>query len=165
MTNENIQTANPLDREVLTNRALELHNMNYNCAQAVACTLAPIIGADEDVCFRTTEGFGAGMGGLTETCGAISGAAAVVGMMNSSGIEDPTSKQRTYRLIRKLVGDFRARNGSTLCPELKGIGTGQPLCSCNKCIIDGVHLAADAIESIQQQEQQEKQTSEEAARA
>lgn len=47
--------------------------------------------------------------------------------------------------MRKLVADFRAHNGSTLCPELKGIKTKQPLRSCNDCILDALHLAADAL--------------------
>lgn len=165
MTNDNSRTIGPLDRKALADRALELHGMNYNCAQAVACTLAPAIGADESVCFSATEAFGAGMGGLTETCGAISGAGVIVGMANSSGIQNPTSKQRTYRLMRKLVNDFLVRSGSTLCPELKGVGTGKPLRSCNECIIEGINLAADALESIQQQEQQATQTKDSAARA
>lgn len=164
MTNDDIRMTDSLDREALADRALELHSKNYNCAQAVACTLAPVIDADERMCFSATEAFGAGMGGLTETCGAISGAGVVIGMANSSGIEDPTSKQRTYRLMRRLVSDFRTRSGSTLCPELKGVGTGQPLRSCNECIIEGIHLAIDAIESIRQQEQQERQANKGAAR-
>ncbi len=73
MTIEDPRTRNPFDREALARRALELHGMKYNCAQAVACTLAPLIGADEELCFRAAEGLGGGMGGLTETCGAVSG--------------------------------------------------------------------------------------------
>lgn len=152
MTNADLRGAQTLDREALADHALELHRLNYNCAQAVACTLAPAVGADEDVCFRATEALGAGMGGLTETCGAITGAAVIVGMANSNGKDDPTSKQRTYCIVRKLVGDFRTQNGSTLCPILKGIETKQPLRSCNDCILDALHFAVDALEGIQQTE-------------
>ena len=119
--------------------------MKYNCAQAVACTLAPLIGADEELCFRAAEGLGGGMGGLTETCGAVSGAAMAIGLANSNGQDDRTSKQATYRIVRKLVNDFREQNGSTLCPELKGIKTKQPLRSCDGCIVDALQLAADAL--------------------
>ena len=62
MTIEDPRTRNPFDREALARRALELHGMKYNCAQAVACTLAPLIGADEELCFRAAEGLGGGMG-------------------------------------------------------------------------------------------------------
>ena len=146
MTNADPCAPRLLDREALERRALELHGVNYNCAQAVACTLAPAVRADEDLCFRATEALGAGMGGLTETCGAVTGAAVIIGMANSNGSDDPTSKQATYRIVRQLVADFRAQNGSTLCPELKGIGSSQPLRSCNGCILDALNLAADALE-------------------
>lgn len=149
MTDDTAPAACALDRDALAERALELHGMNYNCAQAVACALAPAVGADEDTCFRAAEAFGAGMGGLTETCGAVSGAAIVLGMASSSGMDDPTSKRRTYRLMRQLVSDFRARNESTLCPELKGVGTGRPLRSCDECLVEGLRLAADALERIE----------------
>ena len=102
MTIEDPRTRNPFDREALARRALELHGMKYNCAQAVACTLAPLIGADEELCFRAAEGLGGGMGGLTETCGAVSGAAMAIGLANSNGQDDRTSKQATYRIVRKL---------------------------------------------------------------
>ena len=62
MTTDNACTQRPFDREALGRRALELHSMKYNCAQAVACTLAPLIGADEELCFRAAEGLGGGMG-------------------------------------------------------------------------------------------------------
>ena len=55
MTTDNACTQRPFDREALGRRALELHGMKYNCAQAVACTLAPLIGADEELCFRAAE--------------------------------------------------------------------------------------------------------------
>ena len=126
MTIEDPRTRNPFDREALARRALELHGMKYNCAQAVACTLAPLIGADEELCFRAAEGLGGGMGGLTETCGAVSGAAMAIGLANSNGQDDRTSKQATYRIVRKLVSDFREQNGSTLCPELKGSRPSSP---------------------------------------
>ncbi len=145
MTTDNACTQRPFDREALGRRALELHGMKYNCAQAVACTLAPLIGADEELCFRAAEGLGGGMGGLTETCGAVSGAAMAIGLANSNGQDDRTSKQATYRIVRKLVSDFREQNGSTLCPELKGIKTKQPLRSCDGCIVDALQLAADAL--------------------
>ena len=57
----------------LAARAIALRaELGYNCAQAVACTLAPEIGADAEACYVLSEGFGGGMGGHTETCGAIS---------------------------------------------------------------------------------------------
>ena len=43
-----------------------------NCAQAVAYALAEEVGADPEAMYVLSEGFGAGMGTTSETCGAIS---------------------------------------------------------------------------------------------
>lgn len=130
--------------EELAAHALELHRRGCNCAQCVVCTLAPLVGADEDACFRAAEGFGAGMGGMTETCGAVSGGVIALGMANSGGVDAPTRKASTYRMVRELVERFREQNGSTVCRELKGVGTGRPLRSCDDCIVDAL-LMADEI--------------------
>ena len=74
--------------------------------------------------------------------------AMAIGLANSNGQDDRTSKQATYRIVRKLVSDFREQNGSTLCPELKGIKTKQPLRSCDGCIVDALQLAADALAGL-----------------
>ena len=51
-------------------RADELHNKGYNCAQAVACVFADELGMKESEVFRLMEGFGFGMGTMG-TCGAV----------------------------------------------------------------------------------------------
>ena len=78
----------------------------------------------------------------------VSGAAMAISLANSNGQDDRTSKQATYRIVRKLVSDFREQNGSTLCPELKGIKTKQPLRSCDGCIVDALQPAADALAGL-----------------
>lgn len=119
----------------------------FNCAQAVACALASEVGADPEACYRLSEGFGAGMGGHRETCGAVSGAVMVLGQLNSAGTEAPgTTKAATYKLADELVERFREKNGSTICAELKGIGCDHgPLRSCPGCIEDAVKAAIDII--------------------
>ena len=133
-----------LDRDALKTAAADYHAQGINCAQAVVCALAPVLGMDADTAFRMTEGLGLGMGGMTETCGAISGAVVVLGMANSHGMEDPTSKGSTYKLSKDLVARFAAKNGATACRELKGIGKAEgPRRSCPGCIDDAVDLAVD----------------------
>ena len=41
----------------------------YNCCQAVICAVCEEYGVAELDAFKMTEGFGAGMGGLGDTCG------------------------------------------------------------------------------------------------
>lgn len=132
----------------LAARAVALRaELGYNCAQAVACALAPEIGADTEACYVLSEGFGGGMGGHTETCGAISGGVMALGQVNSGGTAlSGTTKKRTYELTRELVERFGAKNGSTICCELKGAGCehGQ-LRSCPGCIEDAVKITAEII--------------------
>ena len=61
------------DREALKRAAADYHARGFNCAQSVICALAPALDIDEKAAFALSEGFGAGMGGMSETCGAISG--------------------------------------------------------------------------------------------
>lgn len=127
--------------------AIALHDKKYNCAQAVACAFAEEVGMDKETIFRMMEGFGLGMGGMQGTCGAISGAVALAGLKNSDGdIDDPKTKAATYQLSKEIVAKFEAKNGATLCKDLKGIETGTPLRSCPNCITDAVEIAAEVLD-------------------
>ena len=79
-------------------KALENHGKGYNCCQAVACAYADLVGVDENLIFAAGEGFGAGMGGMQCTCGAVSGACMVTGLLKSSrNTKEPVTKGATYR--------------------------------------------------------------------
>lgn len=116
------------------------HAKGYNCAQAVACTYCDLEGVDENTMFKMLEGFGLGMGGMQGTCGAVSGAEAIVGLKNSSGCQNPTSKAATYKVARAVFDEFVKKNGSAVCRELKGVETGAPLRSCDGCIQDAAAI-------------------------
>lgn len=123
-------------------QTLEKHNKGYNCAQAVACTYADLVGLDEKTIFMLTEALGAGMGNMEGTCGAVSGACILAGLKNSTGNLDlPNSKADTYKISKTILNDFKEQNGSVICKELKGINTGKALRSCNDCITDAAKLA------------------------
>ncbi len=127
-------------------QAMEYHKRGFNCCQAVACTYCDKAGVDEETMFRMTEGFGLGMGGMKGTCGAVSGAILLAGLANSSGnTEKPDSKGATYKLSKELVKEFLEKNQSVVCEEIKGVGTGTVLRSCNGCIKDAVVLAGKIL--------------------
>ena len=123
-------------------RADELHRKGYNCAQAVACTYADLAGVDEREAFRAMEAFGRGMGGMAATCGAISGAVYLAGLVSSDGnMESPASKRDTYKLSEHVVSAFAEKNGSTICHELKGIDCDHGMLrSCPGCIEDACEI-------------------------
>lgn len=126
--------------------AIANHDKKYNCAQSVACAFSKEIGVDEETLFKACEGFGLGIGCMECTCGALSGAIILAGFKNSDGnIADPHTKADTYRIAKQMVTDFKEKSGSTVCKELKGVETGQVLCSCPDCIKNGVEIAEEVL--------------------
>ncbi len=128
-----------------TEKAAELHNSGYNCCQAVACAFAQKLGIDEETLFKIGEGFGLGMGAMNCTCGAVSGAVMLAGLKNSGGTSQRT-KAATYKLAAKIIDEFKAKNQSVICRELKGVDTGNVLRSCSGCIEDAVKIAEEILE-------------------
>ena len=126
-------------------QAVENHRNGYNCAQAVACTFADLMGMDEKDVFKMSEGFGFGMGAC-ETCGAVSGMLMVSSAVSSDGnLDAPATKQKTYKIMRELQEAFREKNSSTYCRDLLG-GKGRPkLRSCPGCVEDAASLLEEKI--------------------
>lgn len=126
--------------------AIALHDKGYNCAQAVVCAFKKELGMDEEILFKAAEGFGLGMGCMKGTCGAISGAVMAAGFKNSTAnFDGPKSKMDTYKLSKEIVNAFEAKNGATICGDLKGIETGTVLRSCPGCIEDAVDLVEKVL--------------------
>lgn len=107
----------------------------HNCAQAVMMAFKDEIGMSEEDLLSLGSGFGSGMGGMEATCGALCGAAMTIGWLNKSG-------QPTKMLTREMLTEFKEQAGATICKELKGVGTGKVLCSCDDC----VRIATMAVE-------------------
>lgn len=131
---------------VLAERAVENHRKGYNCAQAVACAFCEKLGRDEKEVFEMMEAFGLGMGTMG-TCGAVSGMAAVVGMVESDGALDaPRTKKQSYKAMKELTEKFIAKNQSVICREIKGVETGKVLRSCPGCVQDAAELLEEYLE-------------------
>lgn len=83
--------------------AVEKFKKGYNCCQAVACAYCEELGVKEEDMFRITEGFGSGMGGLKDTCGAVTGMFLIISLYNSAGdLNDPKkTKMDTYKKSEK----------------------------------------------------------------
>jgi len=125
---------------------MKKHDKGYNCAQAVACTYCDLVGVDEAIMFRMTEALGAGMGGMQATCGALSGACVLAGLKRSTGnLEKPDSKAASYQLSKEMVRQFEEKVGSCVCKEIKGVGTGNVLRSCNDCIKEAAAIAEKVL--------------------
>lgn len=111
----------------------------YNCAQAVACAFCDYTGISEDEMKKITQGFAVGMGTMEGSCGAIAGAAVVLGMANDN-------PGKTFKDVRGIMSQFKEQNGSVICKELKGLETGEVLRECNDCVMDAAMLLEAALE-------------------
>jgi C_GCAxxG_C_C family probable redox protein len=102
-----------------SDKAVEYFKQGYNCAQATAAAFADRIGLDESTVLRSMAGFGAGMGGLRGTCGAVSAMVFVAGA--TAGHYAPTdkdAKKALYDRVKHMVAAFTHRHATTDCGEL-----------------------------------------------
>lgn len=122
--------------------AVERFTKRYNCCQAVVCAYCEELGMKEEDAFRLAEGFGSGMGGLKDTCGAVAGMFMTIGLKNSAGkMEEPyATKMDTYQKLLDAAEKFKEKNGSIYCRDLKTEEGSQPLPCCMKCVEDAAEI-------------------------
>jgi C_GCAxxG_C_C family probable redox protein len=107
--------------------AVECFNRSYSCSQSVLSAYSGEFGMDKEQAYRVAGAFGAGMGRMCETCGAVTGAFMVLGLKYGKvKMEDEAAKEKTYALVRQFADEFTARNGSIVCRELLGCDIGTP---------------------------------------
>ena len=98
-------------------RALFLEG--YNCAQAVVGAFADELGMTQRQAVRLASSFGGGMGGMRETCGAVTGMLTVAGLLfGYDSPADDAGKKVHYAHVRALAEAFRARHETLVCREL-----------------------------------------------
>lgn len=98
-------------------KAEALFKSGCNCSQAVFTAFADEFGLDEELAKRLSCGLGGGVGRMREVCGAVSGAAMVIGMRLGP------DKMAAYPAIQDFCAKFKAQAGSLVCRELLA-GTG-----------------------------------------
>ncbi len=127
-------------------QAHAFHEKGHNCAQSVALPFCEELGIDPKTAMCALEGFGAGMGGRDQTCGALSGVVFVAGLKHSDGnLDAPSTKKETYAVCQELVEEFKSACGGTArCATIKGGEDGNVRLSCADCITLGVKLAMKA---------------------
>lgn len=107
-----------------------------NCTQSVLCAWEDKISVDHDTLMKLGAGYGAGMGCMQATCGALIGAVMAAGSV--------TDGKGTPRTARSILASFQEKSGATICKDLKGVETGKVLCPCAQCVRNAV-LAAPRI--------------------
>ncbi len=100
-------------------QAAELFLQGYNCAQAVVVAFCDVTGLEPKLAARLSSSFGGGVGRMREICGAVSGMAAVLGLLYGyDSMHDDQTKQAHYARVQELAQQFRAQFGSIVCREL-----------------------------------------------
>ena len=91
----------------------------YNCSQSVVSAFADMYGFTREQALHMAASFGAGIGRMRLTCGAVCGMLMLAGL-EKCALEgsDRASKSANYALVQRLAAEFKRRNGSITCSEL-----------------------------------------------
>ena len=104
-----------------SDRAVEVFQNGFSCSQAVVVVFADILKIDESILLRISSGFGAGMGKLQKTCGAITGAFMVISYLYGfSDEKDVKQKGKVYGIVKDFSDKFSQYYNDTDCIELLG---------------------------------------------
>jgi len=107
--------------------ALRMTENHYSCSQAVLSSYGGELGLSAEQILKLAVPFGGGIGGQGKTCGAITGALMIIGLLEGSN--DPgnrEAKQHVYARVQEFCARFQARNGSCDCRDLLGVDLSQP---------------------------------------
>lgn len=146
----------------MTNRVektLAAFRSGLNCSQSVLTAFTEDLKVDNNLALSLSCGFGAGMGRLQGTCGAVTGAFMAIGAYNCKKFsENKDRKEETYAMIQKFNDRFVSLNGTTECRKLINcdLSTNEGLMYaienklfekvCEKCIADSINILEDFIE-------------------
>lgn len=100
-------------------KARDLFLSGCSCSQAVFAAFAEDFGIDQDAALKLASSFGGGMGGMRETCGAVSGMLMVAGLKwGYSEVGNLDVKTAHYARVRSLIEAFKDEHSSIVCREL-----------------------------------------------
>ena len=96
----------------------ELFLSGYNCAQSVLLSFADDLKFSKELAQKMAAGFGGGMGKQQETCGAVTGAIMVLGLLKGEEVNNNDElKAAAYGSVKELSQEFIAAYKTTQCRE------------------------------------------------
>ncbi len=102
-------------------KAIKLFEDGFACAQAILSTYGAEFDLDKELALKIGDPFGAGMRGLSETCGAVTASFMVIGLKHGRiQADDVVAKDKTAELVQEFFKRFRDRHGAIICKELLG---------------------------------------------
>ena len=107
--------------------ARELFLSGYNCAQSVLLSFADELKFSKELAQKIAAGFGGGMGKQQETCGAVTGAIMVLGLLKGEHVNNNDElKSESYGSVKELSRSFIAEYKTTQCKDLIGCDLNTP---------------------------------------
>ena len=103
-------------------QAQALFMQGYNCAQAVFAAFCDETGLTQQQALKLASGFGGGVSGMREVCGAVSGLTLTLSAIYGyDAPDDRAAKLALYHGVQEAAERYRAENGSIICRELLGL--------------------------------------------
>ena len=85
----------------------------FLCAPVVFSTYSEQLGLEKALALKIACGFGAGIGRMGRTCGAVTGAVMVIGLKHGQvNLADVESREKTFKLAKEFIDRFTALHGS-----------------------------------------------------
>ena len=148
------------DLQLIQEKAITLFNSGLNCSQSVLSAFSDNLNLDNKIALSVACGFGAGMGRLQGTCGAVTGAYMVFGLYCSQkNVDNNEKKESTYLMIQNFHDSFVAKHKTTECRLLLNCDLrteeGQKQLHidnlletiCENCIKDSIALICEQIQN------------------
>ena len=106
-----------------TEQAVEYMKNGYNCAQSIVKAFAADAGVtNENELIQIAAPFGGGIGRNGFVCGALTGAAMIIGKIyGNKEPSDLEGREKAYNITNQLLDEFKNEHGSILCKELISI--------------------------------------------
>ena len=146
-TMKQIDTAQ-LDINACQAQAAEYHARGFNCAQAVACTLAPAVGLDLRSPLPSPR-LWCRHGRHDRNLRRHLGRRGHHGLRDERRHGKPQDQGPDLQAVARNRQAFGEKNTTTVCGTLKGIGSDKgPLRSCPGCIDDAIEIACDVLKQL-----------------
>jgi C_GCAxxG_C_C family probable redox protein len=140
-------------------QAVEAFRNGLNCSQSVFSVYCGQLNIDKKLALSVACGFGAGMGRLQLTCGAVTGSFMVISVYTGQKFtENSERKSQSYALIQSFSKRFESIHNSTQCRRILNCDLnseeGRKYCAdndlfrvvCEKCITDSIAIIDELIE-------------------
>jgi C_GCAxxG_C_C family probable redox protein len=103
------------------------HAEGFSCAQALLAVYGPELGMDRETALKVAGGFGSGIARMAGTCGAVTGACMVIGLVHGMTKKgDLQQKEFSYAVVQEFAELFKARHKTIVCSELMGVDVSTP---------------------------------------